>query len=346
MSKQRSAPPGHRPRHACPTSLNSVMSPVLQPTTLSSDGPLRTVLKSQETTVSHLSTLPSTCGTLFSRIVGSGPPGARSGTAAIQQGFATFQSHADMSMDELCRKVEKQLRIPGVQVGLLKNDPAEIEAAVDLVVKVLCEREPLTRQLAQRNPTLTRESMTIFCTNVAREGAITGLSPVVKVNGTVVSVLLAAPYAPAPPSSQAQAGIEPIYDVLYKLGVEFDAYVAARTDKPKFLEWCIGTVDERFRGYRMLTLTPQLTMKNAQAMGFTDALGKTTSHSQDILDTLGWTTIAELPYLTYEYAGERCFANVEPHERQQAKLQVVNMETFWRTQYEFEAAQRDKGFGI
>ncbi|KAI0271319.1 hypothetical protein BC834DRAFT_436416 [Gloeopeniophorella convolvens] len=258
-------------------------------------------------------------------------------------GLERYEDLARLSIEELCRKAERQLGIPGAEVSLLTNDPADIKAAVDLAVGVFCEREPLTRQLALRNPALTRESMTTFCTAIAYQGAQTNLSPIVKVGGDVIGVLLATPFEHTPPPSEAPAGIEPLYDVLQKLGVEFDAHVVTRSEKPRFIEWAIGAVDGRFQGFRVLSVIPQLTMKNAQTMGFTDALTKASSHSQNIFSKLGWKTISELSYLTYEYEGERCFADILPHDMKQIKLQVIDMETFWRKQHDYDATQRERG---
>ncbi|KAI0274600.1 hypothetical protein BC834DRAFT_1029632 [Gloeopeniophorella convolvens] len=269
-------------------------------------------------------------------------PARAMGRVSPRPGLECHEDLDKLSVEELCRKAERQLGIPGAEVSLLTDDPADIKATVDLAVGVFCEREPLTRQLALRNPALTHESMTAFFTGIAHQGAQTNLSPIVKVGGDVIGVLLATPFEPPPPPSEAPAGLEPIFDVLHKLGVEFDAYIAIRSEKPRFIEWAICAVDGRFQGSRVLSVIPQLTMKNAQTMGFTDALAKASSHSQDIFNKLGWKTISELAYLTYEYEDERCFADILPHDMKQIKLQVIDMETFWRKQHDYDATQRER----
>ncbi|KAI0259288.1 hypothetical protein BC834DRAFT_638992 [Gloeopeniophorella convolvens] len=249
-------------------------------------------------------------------------------------------NHVDLSMEDLCRKVERQLGIPGAEVSFLKDDPAEIEATVALVASVFCEREPLTLHLMRRNPILTHKAWTSFANSVARPSALAGFTPVLKVGGAIVSVVLMAPYELPPPPSEAPAGLEPMYDVLYKLGLQYSAYAARQNSTPKLLEWVIAAVDERFQGHRALSLLPQLAMKKAELAGFTGALGKTISHSQDILDKLNFETVGEVSYLTHKYDGVRYFADVGPHDVKQAKLQVIDMATFWKAQRDIDIAQR------
>ncbi|KAI0259290.1 hypothetical protein BC834DRAFT_639014 [Gloeopeniophorella convolvens] len=252
-------------------------------------------------------------------------------------------NHVDLSMEDLCRKVERQLGIPGAEVSFLKDDPAEIEATITLVTKVFCERDQLTLHLMRRNPILTHKAWTSFTTGVTRASALAGFTPVVKVGGAIVSVVLMAPFELPLPPSEAPAGLEPLYDVFHKLGLQYSAYAARQNPTPKLLEWVIAAVDERFQGHRALSLLPQLAMKKAELAGFTGALGETISHSQVILDKLNFETVGEISYLTHEYDGVRYFADVGPHDVKQAKLQVIDMATFWKAQRDMDVAQRRRG---
>ncbi|KAI0259547.1 hypothetical protein BC834DRAFT_905577 [Gloeopeniophorella convolvens] len=248
-------------------------------------------------------------------------------------------NYVDMSMEDLFRKVERQLGIPGVEVSFLKNDPVDIEATITLVTKVFCEREPLTLQLMRWNPNLTRKAWTSFATRVARASALAGFTPVVKVGGAIVGVMLMAPYELPPPPSEAPAGLEPLSDILHKLGLQYSAYAARQNPSPKLLEGVIAAVDEQFQGHRVLSLLLQPTMKKAELLGFTGVLGMTISHSQEILDKLNFETVGEVSYLTHEYKGVRYFADVGPHDAKQAKIQVIDMATFWKTQRDMDVAQ-------
>ncbi|KAI0271284.1 hypothetical protein BC834DRAFT_966796 [Gloeopeniophorella convolvens] len=227
---------------------------------------------------------------------------------------------------------------PPANCHFLTNDPADIAAVAKMLVDVFCQREPMTRQLMRQDPTLTREAMTTLSTELARQCADWGFSPVVKVGGNIISFVLAGPYEPAPPASAAPRGLEPIYDVLHKLSQQFEAYAATRTDRPKFIEWMVSAVDERYQGHQTLILTTQLTMKKANATGFTDIVVKTTSHTQSIAEKHGFKTVGTVSYLTHEYNGKRHFAGVGPHEVKQARVQVSDSDTFWRAQCEIDAA--------
>ncbi|KAI0271278.1 hypothetical protein BC834DRAFT_840991 [Gloeopeniophorella convolvens] len=232
-----------------------------------------------------------------------------------------------LSPEELCRAAERQLGISGLTVSFLTNDASDIEAATSLAVKTLSEQEPVTRQVVERNPTLARKGMVTFCTELLRQSLADGFTVIAKVDGDVVGLLLMAPYEPAPPANEAPPGVKPVYDILHRLGDQFDAYVATCKGKQDFVEIIIATIDRRFQGQQVIDSLLRPAVRKAELMGYTHVMTKATSYSQVIAKSLGFTTVGEVLYLTYEFNGERSFANLGPRDVKQAMVQVVGIAT-------------------
>ncbi|KAJ7615907.1 hypothetical protein FB45DRAFT_934896 [Roridomyces roridus] len=199
--------------------------------------------------------------------------------------------------DELKEIAEAMNRKLGAdaEMGFLRDDPAEIEqsgASAAAVQQVMA-------------------SFRTFCT----EGIQQSAKPV---RGEVKAICVTVPYESY--HGEPLPGMEPVYDLLGRLGDVYDAYCAAsggtiRGDKT--IDLLLGATAADFQNRNATEMAMVLATMNARARGFEHAFSMASSNSHRLLANQGLKVLDE---------GKKPFASVRNF--QSAKLMYRSLADF------------------
>ncbi|KAJ7791572.1 hypothetical protein B0H14DRAFT_192451 [Mycena olivaceomarginata] len=197
------------------------------------------------------------------------------------------------------------------KVAFLRDDAKDIEQCAAMITNTFLEREPVLSALLAGSGTsgeLTA-SWRAFCKDVVEEAAKGGLSVVVKVHDEVKAVCLVAPYEAYESvhgPGKALPGMEPVFDLLGRLGIAYDKHCAASGGKvriDKTVDLPLGATAQDFQSKNAAEMAMVLGVMKAKAQGFTHCTATVTSNSAEGLAKNGFEVLAEVDYKTYTFQG-------------------------------------------
>jgi len=222
--------------------------------------------------------------------------------------------YSTMDVDMACALRAKDSGIPECTFKFMDpDDVEEVHAAGAFLAEVFIEREPLSHALVGNNKKVA-DIFRRFCQVLSAEGAAAGISPIAKTaDGSIVGVLMVTPWKWNAPPKTAPPELEPMWDLLGRLDVAFENYPRASSNAKaaKIIELGYGAVDSKFESHGILTSAVYLAILKAHQKGFDEAIVKATSKSQAIIQRIGFTVLAEVPYKDFEYCGTRPFASIK-----------------------------------
>lgn len=206
----------------------------------------------------------------------------------------------------MSRLIETPASDPLVALGIRRYilGAADVDEATETLCRVFTEGEPLTRTLS-----LTPADFRPFARAVCEAGADQGLSVIARdAGGRMVGFRIAEPWpAPAGEAVELPVGFAPIIALLTHLEDEFDRLHAA--DR-RALHLQVMGCSPQYEGRGLAKAMVQDTLELAARRGIPRAFAEAThAGSARVFERLGFSTLAELPYATFEYEGRRVFAD-------------------------------------
>ncbi|KAJ7346231.1 hypothetical protein DFH08DRAFT_870769 [Mycena albidolilacea] len=232
--------------------------------------------------------------------------------------------------EQLTQVAQAMAQKLNAEVAFLSDDAKEIEQCTALVTSTFLEREPLTTALlaggvsAELNP-----SLHAFSKVVVEEAAKGGLTVVVKVHDEVKAVCIVTPYESVHGPSEALPGLEPVFDVLDRLGIAYDKHCAASGGKvrmDKTIDLPLAATAQDFQGKNAAEMAMFLGVMKAKAQGFTHCIAKATSNSAAVLAKNGFELLAEVDYKMYTFQGMKPFEKIPNFKS--AKLMYRSLANF------------------